>query len=113
MRQAFQPRPESAEYTAWRQQFLLYRLRLGLRIATPIGLILVVSNYAIIFSDIDKFDRDILKLFEDAGLGLRMRLLSRQIWVPFSRSFLYPGACSTVGGADGIQRRSSFVCPPF
>jgi signal transduction histidine kinase len=73
MRRAFQPRPESAEYTAWRQQFLLDRLQLGLRIATPIGLILVVSNYAIMFSDIDKFDQDILKLFEDASLGVRMR----------------------------------------
>lgn len=73
MRQAFQPRPESAEYTAWRQQFLLDRLQLGLRIATPIGLILLVSNYAIVFSDIDKFDRDILKLLEDASLGVRMR----------------------------------------
>lgn len=73
IRRAFQPRPESVEYTIWRQQFLLDRLQLGLRIATPIGLILLVSNYAIVFRDIDKFDRDILKLLEDASLGVRMR----------------------------------------
>jgi signal transduction histidine kinase len=73
IRRVFHPRPESAEYTAWRQQFLLDRLQLGLRIATPIGIILVVNSYAIVFSDIDKFDREILKLFEDPSLGVRMR----------------------------------------
>jgi signal transduction histidine kinase len=73
MHRLFQPRSESAEYNAWRQQFLLDRLQLGLRIATPIGIILVISGYATVFSDIEKFDRDILKLFEDPSLGVRMR----------------------------------------
>jgi hypothetical protein len=71
IRRIFHPHAESAEYTAWRHQFLLDRLQLSLRIATPIGIILVVSGYAIVFSDIDKFDRDILKLFEDPSLGVR------------------------------------------
>jgi signal transduction histidine kinase len=52
---------------------LLDRLQLFLRIATPIGIIYVISNYAIVFSDIDKFDREILKPFEDPSLGVRMR----------------------------------------
>jgi hypothetical protein len=73
IRRIVQPRPESAEYEAWRHQFLLDRLQLFLRIATPIGIIYVISNYAIVFSDIDKFDREILKLFEDPSLGVRMR----------------------------------------
>lgn len=73
IRRVFQPRAESAEYGAWRHQFLLDRLQLSLWIATPIGIIYVISNYAIVFSDIDKFDREILKLFEEASLGVRMR----------------------------------------
>jgi signal transduction histidine kinase len=73
IRRVFLPRAESAEYGAWRHQFLLDRLQLSLWIATPIGIIYVISNYAIVFSDIDKFDREILKLFEEASLGVRMR----------------------------------------
>jgi signal transduction histidine kinase len=73
IRRIVQPRPESAEYGAWRHQFLLDRLQLSLRIATPIGIILVVSGYVVVFGDIDKFDRDVLKIFEDPSLGGRMR----------------------------------------
>jgi hypothetical protein len=56
IRRIFQPPAESAEYEAWRHQFLLDRLQLSLRIATPIGIILVVSGYVVIFGDIDKPD---------------------------------------------------------
>jgi signal transduction histidine kinase len=73
LRRIFQPRTESAEYGAWRHQFLLDRLQLSLRIATPIGIILVLNSGMVVFSDIEKFDREILKLFEDPSLGARMR----------------------------------------
>jgi signal transduction histidine kinase len=69
----FKPPQESAEYRSWRQQFLLDRLKIALWIAVPAAILLAINGLFIVFLDADRFERDILRLFEDKSLFTRMR----------------------------------------
>ncbi len=69
----WQPRAESAEYLVWRNQFLLDRLQIALWIAFPVIVAHTANSFVIMFWQSQEFERDLLKLYEDATLILRLR----------------------------------------
>jgi signal transduction histidine kinase len=64
---------ESGEYQTWRRQFLLDRLKLALWIAVPAAIALTANSLIVVFVDSQQFERDMLKIYEDASLIPRMR----------------------------------------
>jgi signal transduction histidine kinase len=83
-------RDESAEYQTWRQQFLLDRLKIALWIAVPAALALAANGAFVVFVDSQQYERDILKIFEDASLIPRMR---SQILVNIGVQFTVLSGC--------------------
>jgi hypothetical protein len=69
----WQPPAESAEYLAWRHQFLLDRLQLALWIAFPVTAALAAHGIFMSWHS-QQFEQDVLKFFEDATLIGRLRL---------------------------------------
>jgi signal transduction histidine kinase len=68
-----QPRAESAEYLAWRNQFVLDRLGIALWIAFPVVAAHTANTFVVLFWQSQEFEQDLLKLYEDATLILRLR----------------------------------------
>jgi signal transduction histidine kinase len=62
---------ETADYRAWRHQFMVDRLRLTFWIAIPCFLTLAGFNFYAVFSNPERFEQDILRLFEDPTLADR------------------------------------------
>jgi signal transduction histidine kinase len=71
----WQPRPDSAEYQAWRHQFLLDRLGITLWIAFPVATALSANNIMLYWQS-PQFAQDLFKLYEDATLIVRLRTLA-------------------------------------
>jgi signal transduction histidine kinase len=69
----WQPPTESAEYVAWRNQFLLDRLQIALWIAFPVIVAHTANTFIVLFWQSQEFERDLLKLYEDATLMMRLR----------------------------------------
>jgi signal transduction histidine kinase len=64
---------QSAEYQAWRHQFLLDRLKIILWIAFPVATVMAPTGLFTVFAHSPQFERDILRIYEDASLIVRMR----------------------------------------
>jgi signal transduction histidine kinase len=69
----WQPQAESAEYRAWRHQFLLDRLRIALWIAFPAAIALTANGLFAIFGNSQQLQQDLLTIYGDASLFGRMR----------------------------------------
>jgi signal transduction histidine kinase len=65
--------PESAEYRAWRHQFLLDRLRIALWIAFPAAIALTANGLFAIFGNSHQLQQDLLTIYGDASLFGQMR----------------------------------------
>lgn len=65
----FKSCPDSSNYLAWRQQFFLKRLRLGLRLGTFWSLIGAITGIYYVLVDIEELRANFLKLFGDASIA--------------------------------------------
>lgn len=67
---------ESADYRAWRHQFLGHRLQLCLWIAVPCFITVVIQNFYELFITPQKFDQEIIHFFGNPELPDRVRQLT-------------------------------------
>lgn len=74
--QGFIPAAESAEYRAWKQQFMRDRIRLTWWIVCPCFLTIVTVNIYISFLHASQFDADLAKLYGSASIGDLARQLT-------------------------------------
>lgn len=74
--QEISPGTESAEYQAWRQQFMRDRIRLAWCIIFPCFLTIVAVTFYILFINAGEFDADMESLYGSASLGDLARQLA-------------------------------------
>jgi signal transduction histidine kinase len=68
------PAAPSADYRAWRHQFLLSRLRLALWIAFPCFIVVAIHSLYIVLMQGEKFAADILKIYGSSTLADNLRM---------------------------------------
>jgi nitrogen-specific signal transduction histidine kinase len=74
--QRLMPTTESAEYQAWRQQFMRDRIRLAWWITCPCFLTIVAVNVYVLFFNASQFDADMAKFYGSASIGGLARQLT-------------------------------------
>ncbi|MBF2076512.1 MAG: hypothetical protein IGS50_22515 [Synechococcales cyanobacterium C42_A2020_086] len=67
------PHPVSADYQAWRHQFMLERLHLAMWVAIVISLTSAAISLHIVLAEIERFTRDVVQFYGDSALAVQFR----------------------------------------